>query len=304
MVPFACFIYVDFVSLLLSIGQVHVSGFAPASYPSTGASIHSDTLLMHQNVEPARIQTFSNSHAEKNRGSKISSELTYPSVGVADNSPPLDEPHEDDGDQRSGGDPIAGGSQADDGYNWRKYGQKQVKGSEYPRSYYKCTHPNCPVKKKVERSHEGHITEIIYKGAHNHPKPPPSRRSSLGSSNAISDMQQLESEQPGTGANGDLIWSNVQKSNTSDRRQDNLEATTSAQLAQEYSNGSTLKAQNGAQYEVGDGVSTTFSNDEDEDEDDDRATHGSVSLGYDGGEADESESKRRLLHFSFFSIYF
>ncbi|XP_071713460.1 WRKY transcription factor WRKY24-like [Rutidosis leptorrhynchoides] len=57
---------------------------------------------------------------------------------------------------------------SEDGYNWRKYGQKQVKGSEYPRSYYKCTHPNCQVKKKVERSHNGHITEIIYKGAHNH----------------------------------------------------------------------------------------------------------------------------------------
>ncbi|XP_047319670.1 probable WRKY transcription factor 3 [Impatiens glandulifera] len=60
-----------------------------------------------------------------------------------------------------------------DGYNWRKYGQKQVKGSEYPRSYYKCTHPNCPVKKKVERSHDGQITEIIYKGQHNHHQPSP-----------------------------------------------------------------------------------------------------------------------------------
>ncbi|KAM0948181.1 putative transcription factor WRKY family [Dioscorea sansibarensis] len=58
-----------------------------------------------------------------------------------------------------------------DGYNWRKYGQKQVKGSEYPRSYYKCTHPSCPVKKKVERSLEGHIAEIVYKGEHNHSKP-------------------------------------------------------------------------------------------------------------------------------------
>ncbi|XP_076955117.1 putative WRKY transcription factor 25 [Bidens hawaiensis] len=57
---------------------------------------------------------------------------------------------------------------SEDGYNWRKYGQKQVKGSEYPRSYYKCTHPNCQVRKKVERSHDGHITEIIYKGTHNH----------------------------------------------------------------------------------------------------------------------------------------
>ncbi|KAJ8421739.1 hypothetical protein Cgig2_032776 [Carnegiea gigantea] len=65
---------------------------------------------------------------------------------------------------------------ADDGYNWRKYGQKQVKGSEYPRSYYRCTIPNCPVKKKVERSFDGHITEIIYKGQHNHDPPPSGRR--------------------------------------------------------------------------------------------------------------------------------
>ncbi|KAF3777493.1 WRKY transcription factor 44 [Nymphaea thermarum] len=68
-----------------------------------------------------------------------------------------------------------------DGYNWRKYGQKQVKGSEYPRSYYKCTHPNCPVKKKVERSLDGKIAEIVYKGEHNHPKlQPPKRVSSEG----------------------------------------------------------------------------------------------------------------------------
>ncbi|XP_059668096.1 probable WRKY transcription factor 33 [Cornus florida] len=68
---------------------------------------------------------------------------------------------------------------AEDGYNWRKYGQKQVKGSENPRSYYKCTHPNCPTKKKVERAiSDGHITEIVYKGSHNHPKPQSTRRSS------------------------------------------------------------------------------------------------------------------------------
>ncbi|KAK7245197.1 hypothetical protein RIF29_40032 [Crotalaria pallida] len=60
-----------------------------------------------------------------------------------------------------------------DGYNWRKYGQKQVKGSEYPRSYYKCTYPNCPVKKKVERSFDGEIAEIVYKGEHNHSKTQP-----------------------------------------------------------------------------------------------------------------------------------
>ncbi|XP_019053458.1 PREDICTED: probable WRKY transcription factor 3 isoform X2 [Nelumbo nucifera] len=79
---------------------------------------------------------------------------------------------------------------ADDGYNWRKYGQKQVKGSEFPRSYYKCTHSNCPVKKKVERSPDGQVTEIIYKGQHNHPQPQPNKRAKeSGNSNASLSLQ-------------------------------------------------------------------------------------------------------------------
>ncbi|XP_019195447.1 PREDICTED: probable WRKY transcription factor 4 [Ipomoea nil] len=65
---------------------------------------------------------------------------------------------------------------ARDGYNWRKYGQKVVKGSDCPRSYYRCTHLKCPVKKKVERSVGGHITEITYKGQHNHELPNPNKR--------------------------------------------------------------------------------------------------------------------------------
>ncbi|KAJ7953869.1 WRKY transcription factor [Quillaja saponaria] len=65
---------------------------------------------------------------------------------------------------------------ADDGYNWRKYGQKQMKGSEFPRSYYKCTHRGCPVKKKVERSLDGQVTAIIYRGQHNHQPPEPTTR--------------------------------------------------------------------------------------------------------------------------------
>lgn len=39
----------------------------------------------------------------------------------------------------------------DDGYKWRKYGRKQVKNSNYPRNYYRCTTEGCPVKKHVER---------------------------------------------------------------------------------------------------------------------------------------------------------
>ncbi|KAL6516809.1 hypothetical protein OROHE_018097 [Orobanche hederae] len=65
------------------------------------------------------------------------------------------------------------GKHSEDGFYWRKYGQKHVKGSEFPRSYYKCTNADCLVKKKVERSHAGEITQIVYKGSHNHPIPQP-----------------------------------------------------------------------------------------------------------------------------------
>lgn len=86
----------------------------------------------------------------------------------------------------------------DDGYNWRKYGQKQVKGCEFPRSYYKCTYPSCPVKKKVERSLEGHVTAIIYRGEHSHQRPHPSKltKDNLVTSNENSDMQEGISSHP------------------------------------------------------------------------------------------------------------
>ena len=107
-------------------------------------------------------------------------------------------------DQRSQPSSLVVDKPADDGYNWRKYGQKQVKGSEYPRSYYKCTHPNCPVKKKVERSLDGQITEIIYKGQHNHQPPQSSKRAKDGGNPNGSLNNQGNSELGMEGRMGDL----------------------------------------------------------------------------------------------------
>ncbi|XP_021744050.1 probable WRKY transcription factor 49 [Chenopodium quinoa] len=58
---------------------------------------------------------------------------------------------------------------ADDGYKWRKYGQKFFKNSPNPRSYYKCTNPRCGAKKQVEKSTDEPDTLIItYEGLHLH----------------------------------------------------------------------------------------------------------------------------------------
>ncbi|CAI9094172.1 OLC1v1029864C1 [Oldenlandia corymbosa var. corymbosa] len=58
----------------------------------------------------------------------------------------------------------------DDGYKWRKYGQKAVKNSAHPRSYYRCTHHTCNVKKQIQRlSKDTSVVVTTYEGIHNHP---------------------------------------------------------------------------------------------------------------------------------------
>lgn len=60
----------------------------------------------------------------------------------------------------------------EDGYRWRKYGQKAVKNSPYPRSYYRCTSALCGVKKRVERSsNDPAVVVTTYEGQHTHPSP-------------------------------------------------------------------------------------------------------------------------------------
>ncbi|MCD7459112.1 WRKY transcription factor [Datura stramonium] len=145
---------------------------------------------------------------------------------------------------------------AEDSYNWRSM-QNQVKGSEYSQTYYECTHPSCPIKKKIERHHEGQVTEIKYSGAHTHPKPLPNPSSALGSSNSFGDMPLDNVDPSGTGVKA---------------------------LQSEYCNGTTTLHANSAQLGSADAA--------DEDEDD-RGTHGGVLLGSDGGGGHESESKSK-----------
>lgn len=58
----------------------------------------------------------------------------------------------------------------EDGYTWRKYGQKEILGSRFPRAYYRCTHQKmyqCPAKKQVQRlDHDPYIFEVTYRGDH------------------------------------------------------------------------------------------------------------------------------------------
>ncbi|XP_059305115.1 probable WRKY transcription factor 14 [Lycium ferocissimum] len=56
---------------------------------------------------------------------------------------------------------------------WRKYGQKPIKGSPYPRGYYRCSSSKgCSARKQVERSRtDPNMLVITYTSEHNHPWP-------------------------------------------------------------------------------------------------------------------------------------
>ncbi|KAJ1278890.1 hypothetical protein BS78_04G113700 [Paspalum vaginatum] len=60
-----------------------------------------------------------------------------------------------------------------DVWAWRKYGQKPIKGSPYPRGYYRCSSSKgCAARKQVERSRADPNTFILtYTGEHNHAAP-------------------------------------------------------------------------------------------------------------------------------------
>ncbi|XP_060193849.1 probable WRKY transcription factor 65 isoform X1 [Lycium barbarum] len=60
-----------------------------------------------------------------------------------------------------------------DSWAWRKYGQKPIKGSPYPRGYYRCSSSKgCPARKQVERSRaDPSMLVVTYSCEHNHPWP-------------------------------------------------------------------------------------------------------------------------------------
>nr|GEW04620.1 probable WRKY transcription factor 17 [Tanacetum cinerariifolium] len=58
-----------------------------------------------------------------------------------------------------------------DYYSWKKYGEKKVTGTQFPRVYYKCNSvKGCPARKRVELSlTDSKMLVVTYDGEHQHP---------------------------------------------------------------------------------------------------------------------------------------
>ncbi|KAI9070554.1 hypothetical protein K1719_016042 [Acacia pycnantha] len=89
-----------------------------------------------------------------------------------------------------------------DSWAWRKYGQKPIKGSPYPRNYYRCSSlKGCGARKQVERSNtEPDMFIVTYTGEHTHPRP--THRNSLAGSTRNKPSSLTTTRQPASHESG------------------------------------------------------------------------------------------------------
>ncbi|XP_068656863.1 probable WRKY transcription factor 14 [Aristolochia californica] len=122
---------------------------------------------------------------------------------------------------------------------WRKYGQKPIKGSPYPRGYYRCSSSKgCSARKQVERSRtDPNMLVITYTSEHNHPWPT-QRNALAGSTRSQPAKSNAASKNP-------TSTSTPKPTNMKEEHKENQNNNTSAVTAGGSMNPSTVKEEMG-----------------------------------------------------------
>nr|QCV57307.1 WRKY transcription factor [Fagopyrum tataricum] len=153
--------------------DLNCTGFAPVN-PSSPKTTSSSSL-----IDTSRVQISSPRNTIiKRRKSQAKKVVCIPAPTTAN--------------IRQGGGEVV----PSDLWAWRKYGQKPIKGSPYPRGYYRCSSSKgCSARKQVERSRtDPNMLVITYTSEHNHPWP--TQRNSLAGSSRISASTSSSSSKP------------------------------------------------------------------------------------------------------------
>lgn len=135
-----------------------------AAYGSIPVSSVYDPMMMSH----SHVHQYHHHHAHNQQcvSSSVTASVNVPAVATATATAPTTT-----NDQ--GSSEIISDAPLADEHKWRKYGQKQVKRSPYPRNYYKCTVSGCPAKKHLEKFWEPTLNRercrTIYLGEHVHP---------------------------------------------------------------------------------------------------------------------------------------
>lgn len=130
-------------SLLLAAAPAVSAGKPPLSSASYKKKCHGHG---HSEDLSGKYSLSGRCHCSKKRKSRVKKSIRVPAISTKMADIPPDE------------------------YSWRKYGQKPIKGSPYPRGYYKCsTMRGCPARKHVERAPDDPTMLIVtYEGEHRH----------------------------------------------------------------------------------------------------------------------------------------
>jgi len=92
---------------------------------------------------------------------------------------------------------VPAGAPSPDPWAWRKYGQKPIKGSPYPRGYYRCsTDKDCKARKQVERCPADPATLIVTYTGGDHSHAVPLHRNSLAGTTRNKAQAQAQPPSP------------------------------------------------------------------------------------------------------------
>ncbi|CAK8564073.1 unnamed protein product [Lathyrus sativus] len=124
------------------IGPIISSGKPPLA-SSHRKRCHEATV---SGAASGKVSSSGHCHCSKRRKSRVKRTIRVPAISTKVADIPADE------------------------FSWRKYGQKPIKGSPYPRGYYKCSSfKGCPARKHVERAQDDpNMLLVTYEGEHRH----------------------------------------------------------------------------------------------------------------------------------------
>lgn len=122
-------------------------------------------------------------------------------------------------------------SLSSDIWAWRKYGQKPIKGSPYPRGYYRCSSSKgCLARKQVERNRTDPTMFIVtYTCEHNHPAPThknslagSTRQKPLTPPQAETNKDPTKPSSPTTSGGEEEVQTQGEKSESREEKEDSL----------------------------------------------------------------------------------
>ncbi|CAK7338723.1 unnamed protein product [Dovyalis caffra] len=209
----------DFGVIFCGQNQPQLAQQPPPPLPPPPTSVAISARFNHSQKQPQRVQQQQNQRRQLHQQGTSTSSL-FPLRATQSQTP---RSRKKKSNQKRLILHVTAENLSNDVWAWRKYGQKPIKGSPYPRNYYRCSSSKgCAARKQVERSNKDPNMFIVsYTGDHTHPRP--THRNSLAGSTRnkvqqpVRKPEEKESELPNISADKALCSSPLSATSLSPR---------------------------------------------------------------------------------------